>query len=63
VLAGTSLAVYPAAGLVGYVKEHVKKYVIDKRIPPVNRYRNIIPIEKPATEGISVLKSLLLENR
>ena len=60
VLIGTSLAVYPAAGLVDYVKEKVAKYVIDKRIPPVSRYRNIVPIEKPATEGIEKLMQLLM---
>jgi len=60
VLIGTSLVVYPAAGLVDYVKEKVTKYVVDKSIPPVSRYRNVIPIEKPATEGIVILKSLLL---
>lgn len=60
VLIGTSLAVYPAAGLVDYVKQKVKKYVIDKRIPEVNRYDNIIPIEMPATEGMVKLKELLL---
>lgn len=61
VLIGTSLAVYPAAGLVDYVKENVKKYVIDKHIPPVSRYRNVIPIELPATEGVVALTRLLLE--
>ncbi len=60
VLIGTSLVVYPAAGLVDYVKEKVTKYVIDKSIPSVNRYKNVIPIEKPATEGIAILKDLLL---
>jgi NAD-dependent deacetylase len=59
VLIGTSLAVYPAAGLVNYVKEKVTKYVIDKSIPSVSRYRNVIPIEKPATEGIVELRKLL----
>lgn len=59
VLIGTSLAVYPAAGLVDYVGDEVKKYVIDKRIPSVSGYKNVIPIERPATEGISVLLSLL----
>lgn len=61
VLVGTSLVVYPAAGLVDYVKPHVPKYVLDKSIPPVNRYYNIIPIEKPATEGAAQLKQILLE--
>ena len=60
VLIGTSLAVYPAAGLVDYVKQKVKKYVIDKRIPPIGRYDNVIPIEMPATEGMAELKRLLL---
>ena len=60
VLIGTSLVVYPAAGLVDYVKEPVKKYVIDKKIPPVKRYKNVIPIELPATEGMAELKRILL---
>jgi NAD-dependent deacetylase len=60
VLIGTSLAVYPAAGLVNYVRPEVKKYVIDKKIPSVGRYRNIINIEKPATEGIKELLEILM---
>jgi len=59
VLIGTSLAVYPAAGLVDYVRADVAKYVIDKRIPYVGRYRNVIAIEKPATEGVEELRTLL----
>lgn len=63
VLVGTSLAVYPAAGLVDYVKSNVTKYVIDKRIPAVSRYNNIIPIEQPATGGMAYLLELLRANR
>lgn len=59
VLIGTSLAVYPAAGLVDYVRKDVKKYVIDKHIPDVKRYANVIPIQMAATEGIGELKRLL----
>ncbi len=62
VLIGTSLVVYPAAGLVDYVHGHVSKYVIDKSIPSVSRYKNVIRIEKPATEGMADLKSMLLGN-
>lgn len=58
VLVGTSLAVYPAAGLVDYVRDGVPKYVIDKRIPAVSRYNNVIPIEMPATEGMQYLLKL-----
>lgn len=60
VLIGTSLAVYPAAGLVDYVRDGVVKYVLDKRIPQVSRYSNVVRIEKPATEGIAELMQLLL---
>ncbi|MGN6569241.1 MAG: SIR2 family NAD-dependent protein deacylase [Flavipsychrobacter sp.] len=59
VLIGTSLAVYPAAGLVEYVSPEVTKYVIDKRIPSISMYHNVVPIEKPATEGIQELLQLL----
>ncbi len=62
-LIGTSLAVYPAAGLVDYVQPRVKKYVIDKKIPHVYRYENIVPIELPATEGMVRLKEMLLGNK
>jgi NAD-dependent deacetylase len=60
VLVGTSLAVYPAAGLLDYVCPEVPKYVIDRRIPPVKRYQNVIPIEATATEGMAMLKETLL---
>lgn len=59
VLIGTSLIVYPAAGLVDYIRPGVKKYVIDKTIPPVSRYSNVVPIEMPATEGAAMLKEYL----
>lgn len=59
VLIGTSLAVYPAAGLVDYVRDNVIKYVIDKKIPEVKRYKHVIPIEMSATQGILELKKLL----
>ncbi len=62
VLVGTSLVVYPAAGLVDYVRDEVTKYVLDKRIPPVSRYQNVVAIEKPATEGITDLMQTLLGN-
>lgn len=59
VLIGSSLAVYPAAGLLNYVKLNVKKYVLDRVVPYVDYYDNIIAIEKPATEGMPDLINLL----
>lgn len=58
---GTSLQVYPAAGLIDFVPPFAMKYIIDKNIPEVSGYRNIVTIEKPATEGVEELKELLRE--
>lgn len=62
VLVGTSLVVYPAAGLVDYVRDSTPKYVLDKVIPSVSRFANVIPIAKPATEGVIELRKILLES-
>lgn len=59
VVIGTSLVVYPAAGLVDFVRPEVHKYVIDKSLPPMGRYNNVQPIEQPATLGIMELKKVL----
>ncbi len=59
IVAGTSLVVYPAAGLVNYVRDGIPLYVIDKKIPVLPYNDNIIRIEKPATEGVKKLLSIL----
>lgn len=56
---GTSLAVYPAAGLLNYVPFGVPKYIIDKKIPYTSSIQDISFIEKPATEGVLQLMKLL----
>lgn len=57
---GTSLAVYPAAGLIDYVKEDVIKYIVDPFVPPVNRYQNIRKIEKSAIAGLEEIFTKLI---
>ena len=59
VVIGTSLVVYPAAGLVDYAPMEIPKYVIDKVIPNTNSVYNVTNIEKPATQGIQDLIDLL----
>jgi NAD-dependent deacetylase len=59
VVVGTSLNVYPAAGLLNYVAEDVPKYVIDKSIPVITDIAGLHLIEKPATEGVMELSKLL----
>lgn len=59
VVIGTSLVVYPAAGLINYVALETPKFIVDKKIPYTSPMRNITLIEKPATEGIGELIGLL----
>lgn len=59
VVVGTSMQVYPAAGLLGYVPLNVPKYIIDKSIPPIRSVPNLTTIEKPATAGVQQLIELL----
>ncbi|SEL71079.1 NAD-dependent deacetylase [Chitinophaga rupis] len=59
VVVGTSLNVYPAAGLLDYVGPNVPKYVIDKSIPTVSNIQELHCIEKPATEGVAELMKIL----
>ncbi len=62
ILIGTSLAVYPAAGLLDYIADDVVKYIIDPEIPTVNHYKNVIKIEKLATAGIEEVCQRLESN-
>lgn len=59
ILAGTSLQVYPAAGLIHYLPAHVPKYILDKKIPPVHGLDNIHLLEMPASEGMKEILSIL----
>ena len=59
VVVGTSLQVYPAAGLVQYAPQSAVKYIIDKKIPYVSRLQNINIIEQPATAGVKILVQTL----
>ncbi|MFC4210623.1 NAD-dependent deacetylase [Pedobacter lithocola] len=63
VLIGTSLAVYPAAGLIDFIPVSTPKYIIDPVTPNVKRYQNIISIEKQAVSGVAELKDILLNGR
>ncbi len=59
VVVGTSLAVYPAAGLVNYAPREIPKFIVDKKIPYTTSLYDIVAIEKPATEGIVYLTEQL----
>jgi len=59
VVVGTSLVVYPAAGLVNYASRYIPKYIIDKQIPYTSSVINVTGIEKPATQGVQELIKIL----
>ena len=61
ILVGTSLAFYPAAGLINYVPANAPKYMIDPNIPPIYHYNSIIKIEEKATTGVPNLVDELME--
>jgi len=63
VLIGTSLAVYPAAGLIDFVPAEAIKYIIDPVTPNVKRYRNVVKIEANAVQGVAQLKEILINER
>ena len=60
VIIGTSLNVYPAAGLLNYVPRNVPVYLIDPKQVAVPSNRNVHVIQKGASEGMSELKKMLL---
>lgn len=58
VVVGTSLNVYPAAGLIDYVPEKAPIYLIDPE--NVKAYRNVSYINEKASSGVKKLAKLLL---
>jgi len=59
-IVGTSLAVYPAAGLVNYLPQNIPIYVVDKKMPPLPKLSQFTAIEQSATEGMKEILKLLL---
>lgn len=57
---GTSMVVYPAAGLIDYVPDRVKKYVIDPKKPEILHVPNLEFITEKASVGMERVRKLLL---
>jgi NAD-dependent deacetylase len=60
VVVGTSLQVYPAAGLMSYAKARSPIYLIDPK-PGLSESGNLYIFAEPATSGMQKLKSILLQ--
>lgn len=59
VVVGTSLQVYPAASLLHCTPQHIPQFIIDKKIPAIERQQNLHLIEMPATAGVAELQRIL----
>lgn len=60
VIIGTSLNVYPAAGLLHYVPHEAEVYLIDPKPVDTHSSRRVHVIAKGASEGMAELRSILL---
>jgi len=58
-IVGTSLQVYPAAGLLNYVPHQVPKYLIDPKAEPNPYVTNLTIIREKATTGMVKLVDML----
>jgi len=57
---GTSMVVYPAAGLIDYIKDDVPKFIVDPNMPDVYPRQNLNLIEEKATSGMEKVREILL---
>lgn len=60
IVIGTSLKVYPAAGLIDIIPAKAKKYLVDPNVP-ANSVRNFDIIEDKAVSGVPELVKRLIE--
>ncbi len=63
VVVGTSLVVYPAAGLINYVEYDIPKIIIDPKVPEVYNVPNVEFIQAKATEGVPALLNRLVNEQ
>jgi len=61
IVIGTSLNVYPAAGLLGYAGFYIPKYLIDPNDTPALGIKNLKKILKKATVGVPQLVDELMK--
>jgi NAD-dependent deacetylase len=59
IVVGTSMLVYPAAGLVDYVRYEAVKYVVDPKLPEMAHIPNVISIQDKASTGMERVRQHL----
>lgn len=58
---GTSMVVYPAAGLIDYVPFETPKYIVDPNIPQISHIPYLYKIPEKASTGMEKVKKELLK--
>ncbi len=62
IIIGTSLVVYPAAGLLGHVPDPVPKFIIDPKLPDVPEKPNMKLINKIGSVGMKMVYEELVSH-
>jgi NAD-dependent deacetylase len=63
IVVGTSMLVYPAAGLIEYAPKDIPKYIVDPGTPELRMYANLMFIKEMASTGMEKVKIDLLSLR
>lgn len=59
---GTSLVVYPAAGLINEAPRSIPKYIVDPKVPDVSPSPNLHFITEKASVGMEKVRKLILDS-
>lgn len=60
IVIGTSMLVYPAAGLINFAPNKTKKYYVDPKAAPMSYIQNLQVMNEKATKGVPALVKELL---
>ncbi|UII24938.1 NAD-dependent deacylase [Fulvivirga maritima] len=60
IVVGTSLYVYPAAGLLDLVDDDIPKFIVDRKIPTVQQKPNLFLFEELASSGVERVRKQLI---
>lgn len=60
-IVGTSMVVYPAAGLITYVPSKCKKYIVDPNLEDNGEYPGTIFVHDVASRGLQKIRNIILD--
>jgi NAD-dependent deacetylase len=63
IVAGTSMLVYPAAGLIEYARREVPKFIVDPVMPSIPAGPEVKFSTEKASVGMEKVKEILLKER